>query len=35
MKASEIHNLKDAELVSRLRDAKQDAFNLRFLHATG
>ena len=35
MKASEIHNLKDAELVSRLRDAKQDAFNLRFRHATG
>ena len=35
MKAAEIHNLKDAELVSRLRDAKQDAFNLRFRHATG
>ena len=35
MKASEIHNLKNAELVSRLRDAKQDAFNLRFRHATG
>jgi len=35
MKAAEIHNLKDAEVVSRLRDAKQDAFNLRFRHATG
>ena len=35
MKASEAHNLKDAELVSRLRDAKEEAFNLRFRHATG
>jgi large subunit ribosomal protein L29 len=35
MKASEVHNLKDAELVSRLRDAKEEAFNLRFRHATG
>jgi len=35
MKASEAHNLKDAELVSKLVDAKQEAFNLRFRHATG
>lgn len=35
MKASEVHGLKDDELVSRLRDARQDAFNLRFRHATG
>jgi large subunit ribosomal protein L29 len=35
MKASEVHNLKDAELVSKLLDAKQEAFNLRFRHATG
>jgi len=35
MKAAEVHNLKDAELVSKLIDAKQEAFNLRFRHATG
>ena len=35
MKASEVHNLKDDELVAKLIDAKQEAFNLRFKHATG
>ena len=35
MKAAEVHNLKDHELVSKLVDAKQEAFNLRFRHATG
>ena len=35
MKASEAHNLKDDELVARLRDAKDEAFALRFRHATG
>jgi large subunit ribosomal protein L29 len=35
MKGSEAHNLKDEELVARLRDAKEEAFNLRFRHATG
>jgi large subunit ribosomal protein L29 len=35
MKGSEVHNLKDDELVAKLIDAKQDAFNLRFRHATG
>jgi large subunit ribosomal protein L29 len=35
MKAGEAHNLKDAELVVKLIDAKKEAFNLRFKHATG
>ena len=35
MKAGEAHNLKDAELVTKLIDAKKEAFNLRFKHATG
>ena len=35
MKASEAHNLKDDELVAKLHDAQQEAFNLRFRHATG
>jgi large subunit ribosomal protein L29 len=35
MKATEVHNLKDDELIAKLLDAKQEAFNLRFRHATG
>ena len=35
MKASEVHNMKDDELVAKLIEAKQEAFNLRFRHATG
>jgi large subunit ribosomal protein L29 len=35
MKASAVHNMKDDELVAKLIDAKQEAFNLRFHHATG
>ena len=35
MKAAEVHDLKDDELVAKLIDAKQEAFNLRFRHATG
>jgi large subunit ribosomal protein L29 len=35
MKAGEAHNLKDDELVAKLLDAKQEAFGLRFKHATG
>lgn len=35
MKASEVQNLKDDELVAKLHEAKQEAFNLRFRHATG
>ncbi|HET8639874.1 MAG TPA: 50S ribosomal protein L29 [Solirubrobacterales bacterium] len=35
MKAAEVHNLKDDELIAKLIDAKKDAFNLRFRRATG
>jgi large subunit ribosomal protein L29 len=35
MKGNQIHNLKDDELVAKLIEAKQEAFNLRFRHATG
>lgn len=35
MKASEAHALSDQDLVEALRNARQDAFNLRFRHATG
>ncbi len=35
MKASEAHNLKDAELIEQLKQAKEEQFSLRFQHATG
>ena len=35
MKAAEVHALKDGELVQQLKDAREEAFNLRFRHATG
>lgn len=35
MKATEVHDLKDDELVAKLLDAKEEAFNLRFRKATG
>ena len=35
MKGSDVHNLKDDELVAKLAEAKQEAFNLRFRQATG
>lgn len=35
MTAAEVHNLKDDELIAKLVEAKQEAFNLRFRHATG
>jgi large subunit ribosomal protein L29 len=35
VKAAEVHDLKDDELVAKLIDAKQEAFNLRFRQATG
>jgi large subunit ribosomal protein L29 len=35
MKGAEVHDLKDDELVAKLIDARQEAFNLRFRHATG
>ena len=35
IKASEAHNMKDDELLERLRSAKEEHFGLRFQHATG
>ena len=35
MKASDVHALGDQDLVQALRDARENAFNLRFRHATG
>ncbi len=35
MKAAQVHDLKDDELLAKLIDAKQETFNLRFRHATG
>jgi len=35
VKAAEAHDLKDQELVAKLIDAREEAFNLRFRHATG
>ena len=35
MKASDVHALNDHDLVERLKQARQEAFNLRFRHATG
>jgi len=35
MKAAEVHDLKDDELVAKLIEVRQEAFNLRFRHATG
>jgi len=32
---AEVHDMKDDELVAKLIDAKQEAFNLRFRQATG
>ncbi|MGK2954498.1 MAG: 50S ribosomal protein L29 [Solirubrobacterales bacterium] len=35
MKAAEVHSMQDIELVEKLKEARQDAFNLRLRHATG
>ena len=35
MKASEVHALDDHDLIERLRQAREEAFNLRFRNATG
>ncbi len=35
MNASEVHNMKDAELIERLQQATDEQFSLRFQHATG
>ncbi|MBK5111036.1 MAG: 50S ribosomal protein L29 [Thermoleophilia bacterium] len=35
MKSSDAHNLQDIELVEKLKEARQESFNLRLRHATG
>jgi large subunit ribosomal protein L29 len=35
MKAVEVHNLEDSQLVEFADTAQQELFNLRFQHATG
>ena len=35
MKGSDAHALDDHDLVERLKKAREEAFNLRFRHATG
>ena len=35
MKAADAHALGDHELVEKLKDAREEAFNLRLKHATG
>ena len=35
MKAVEVHNLEDPQLVEFADTARQEVFNLRFQHATG
>jgi large subunit ribosomal protein L29 len=35
VKASEVHNLKDDELVERINQTREEQFALRLQHATG
>lgn len=35
MKASEVHALEDQDLVEKIRETREEAFNLRLKHATG
>ena len=35
MKAPEVHNLKDDELLERIRQTREEQFALRLQHATG
>ena len=35
MKAVEVHNLEDSQLVEFADNAREELFNLRFQHATG
>jgi large subunit ribosomal protein L29 len=35
MKAAEAHNMRDDELVERLKQAREEQFALRLQHATG
>jgi large subunit ribosomal protein L29 len=35
VKATDVHALGDQDLVQELKEAREEAFNLRFRHATG
>ena len=35
MKGSDVHALSDHDVVERLKEAREEAFSLRFRHATG
>jgi large subunit ribosomal protein L29 len=35
VKGPDVHALNDHDLVERLKQAREEAFNLRFRHATG
>jgi len=35
VKGSEVHALEDADVVEKLREAREEEFNLRLKHATG
>jgi large subunit ribosomal protein L29 len=35
VRASDVHALGDQDLVQQLKEAREEAFNLRFRHATG
>jgi large subunit ribosomal protein L29 len=35
VRGSDVHALNDHDLVEQLKEARQEAFNLRFRHATG
>jgi large subunit ribosomal protein L29 len=35
VRASDVHALGDQDLVQELKQAREEAFNLRFRHATG
>jgi large subunit ribosomal protein L29 len=35
MKGTQVHALDDHEVVVKLKDAREEEFNLRFKHATG
>ncbi len=35
MKATEAHSMQDIELVEKLKEVREEAFNLRLRHATG
>jgi len=35
LKANELRDLSDDELIERMRDTRKQLFNLRFQHATG